>query len=104
MTFFFSFQEVKNNIDLDHAYMLFYERDDLDYTRFIPNHKGAAPELPPIDDEIEDNFRKLCVIQWLIGRGKLGSWVGSVLYWALVSFNGSRDAAKNEIYAADEQE
>ncbi|XP_071850144.1 ubiquitin carboxyl-terminal hydrolase 32-like isoform X3 [Apostichopus japonicus] len=58
-----SVKEVKNNIDLDHAYMLFYERDDLDYTRFIPNHKGAAPELPPIDDEIEDNFRKLCVIQ-----------------------------------------
>lgn len=58
-----SVKEVKSSIDLDHAYMLFYERTDLDYSKYIPHHKGLKPDLPPIDDEIEDNFRKLCVIQ-----------------------------------------
>ncbi|XP_071945533.1 ubiquitin carboxyl-terminal hydrolase 32-like isoform X2 [Antedon mediterranea] len=58
-----SVKEVKGDIDTDHAYLLFYERKDLPYRCFIPDISGKTPDRSPIDDEIEADYKKFCVIQ-----------------------------------------
>ncbi|GFO06715.1 ubiquitin carboxyl-terminal hydrolase 32 [Plakobranchus ocellatus] len=45
------------------AYILFYEREGVDFTRFMPDTTGREPDLSEIDDEIESNFKKNCVLQ-----------------------------------------
>lgn len=52
-----------DQIDSDSAYMLFYEREGIDYERYLPNVSGKLPDMRDIDDEIESDFRKLCCLQ-----------------------------------------
>ncbi|XP_077995197.1 ubiquitin carboxyl-terminal hydrolase 32-like isoform X2 [Glandiceps talaboti] len=57
-------KEIKEElIDTDNAYMLFYERQDLDYKYFLPDTKGKEPDTTNIDDEFESDFKKVCQIQ-----------------------------------------
>ncbi|XP_022103734.1 ubiquitin carboxyl-terminal hydrolase 32-like isoform X2 [Acanthaster planci] len=58
-----SVKEVKDEIDKDNAYMLFYERHGLSYADFIPDVRGKEPDTTPIDDDIEADYRRFCVIQ-----------------------------------------
>ena len=58
----FFLQEI-SNIDTDSAYILFYERQDLDYNKFMPDVRGKEPDTMEIDDEFESDFKKMCVLQ-----------------------------------------
>lgn len=57
-------QEVQlDQIDSDSAYMLFYEREGINYEAYMPNTEGKVPDARDIDDEFESDFRKMCVLQ-----------------------------------------
>lgn len=43
--------------------MLFYEREGIDYEAYMPNTEGKVPDARDIDDEFENDFRKMCVLQ-----------------------------------------
>ena len=58
----FFWQEI-SNIDTDSAYILFYERRNLDYSKFMPDICGKEPDMMEIDDEFESDFKKMCVLQ-----------------------------------------
>ncbi|XP_071486831.1 ubiquitin carboxyl-terminal hydrolase 32-like [Diadema antillarum] len=58
-----SVKEVKEEIDMDNAYMLFYECRSMSYVQYIPDTSGKHPDMTPIEDEIEADYRKFCVIQ-----------------------------------------
>lgn len=72
---------MKEEIDMDNAYMLFYECRSMSYVQYIPDTSGKHPDMTTIEDEIEADYRKFCVIQWLVGRGKLGGVLGTGLFW-----------------------
>ena len=50
-------------VDTNSAYILFYERRNLDYERFMPDISGTEPDTADIDDEFESDFRKMCTLQ-----------------------------------------
>ena len=50
-------------IDYNSAYMLFYERRDIDYGKFMPDINGKEPDVSEIDDEFESDFKKMCTVQ-----------------------------------------
>ncbi|CAN7937582.1 unnamed protein product [Ixodes hexagonus] len=52
-----------DQIDSDSAYMLFYEREGINYEAYMPNTEGKVPDARDIDDEFENDFRKMCVLQ-----------------------------------------
>ena len=54
---------MKDEIDTDNAYMLFYERTSLNYASFVPDTQGKVADTASIDDEIEADYKKFCVIQ-----------------------------------------
>ncbi|XP_072043615.1 ubiquitin carboxyl-terminal hydrolase 32-like isoform X1 [Amphiura filiformis] len=58
-----SVKELKDEIDTDNAYMLFYERTSLNYASFVPDTQGKVADTASIDDEIEADYKKFCVIQ-----------------------------------------
>ncbi|KAK3792372.1 hypothetical protein RRG08_045916 [Elysia crispata] len=53
----------ENQLDKNSAYILFYERENVDFTRFMPDTTGREPDLAEIDDEFESDFKKMCVLQ-----------------------------------------
>ena len=62
---FVCFQEAQEDqMDTNSAYILFYERDNTDFSEFMPDLEGKQPDLSEIDDEFESDFKKACVIQW----------------------------------------
>lgn len=57
-------QEVQENqLDTNAAYILFYQRRNLDFSGFMPEITGKTPDTQEIEDEFESEFKKLCVIQ-----------------------------------------
>ncbi|XP_006811225.1 ubiquitin carboxyl-terminal hydrolase 32-like [Saccoglossus kowalevskii] len=57
-------KEIKEElIDTDNAYMLFYERQGLNYSDFLPDVSDKEPDTSSIDDEFESDFKKVCNIQ-----------------------------------------
>lgn len=66
LTGFSQFQEVKEeNIDANSAYILFYEREGIDYKQYLPNvNTSFFPDISDIEEELETEFKKLCVILW----------------------------------------
>ncbi|GFR09430.1 ubiquitin carboxyl-terminal hydrolase 32 [Trichonephila clavata] len=50
----------RDQIDTDSAYMLFYEREGMDYLQYMPDVKGKIPDTSDIDAEFETDFRKMC--------------------------------------------
>lgn len=60
----FPLQEISEDlIDTNSAYILFYERNNLDYGSFMPDVSGKDPDTADIDDEFESDFKKMCVVQ-----------------------------------------
>ncbi len=55
---------LEQQIDHNSAYMLFFERQDIDYGKFMPDINGREPDTSEIDDEFESDFKKMCVVQW----------------------------------------
>ena len=49
-------------MDTDTAYMLFYERQGLDYNKFMPDVTGREPDTSDIEDEFESDFKRMCVV------------------------------------------
>ena len=57
-------QEVQpEQIDTDSAYILFYERNKLDYGKFMPDINNKEPDIQDIDDDFESDFKKMCTLQ-----------------------------------------
>ena len=57
----FYFKEVQvDQIDTDSAYMLFYEREGINYESYLPDVQGKIPDTSDIDAEFETDFRKMC--------------------------------------------
>ena len=57
-------QEVEPSaIDTNSAYILFYERQGLTSDKYIPDVSKMKPDLSDIDDECENEIKKVCVIQ-----------------------------------------
>ncbi|XP_062601497.1 ubiquitin carboxyl-terminal hydrolase 32-like isoform X2 [Saccostrea cucullata] len=50
-------------MDCNSAYILFYERENIDFSHFMPDVEGKEPDLQEIDDEFESDLKKACVIQ-----------------------------------------
>lgn len=59
----FDFQEIAGDIDTSSAYMLFYEREGLSHSRYLPNVSGLPqPDIKDLDDDIDSDLKKLCTI------------------------------------------
>lgn len=57
-------QEISNDqVDTNSAYILFYEQQNVDFSKFMPDLEGKEPDLSEIEDEFESDFKKACVIQ-----------------------------------------
>ncbi|XP_022251040.1 ubiquitin carboxyl-terminal hydrolase 32-like [Limulus polyphemus] len=54
---------ILDQIDVNSAYILFYEREGIDYNSYLPNVEGMLPDTKDIDDEFESDFRKICCLQ-----------------------------------------
>lgn len=50
-------------MDCNSAYILFYERQKIDFSHFMPDVEGKEPDLQEIDDEFESDLKKACVLQ-----------------------------------------
>ena len=51
----------ENEIDLESAYLLFYERKGLDTLQYLPNVSGRTPQpLTQLDSEVEAEYKKQC--------------------------------------------
>lgn len=60
---FSAFQEVnESQIDLNSAYMLFYQRDGLSVDKYMPNVEGKVPYPKELDEEGEAEYKKQCVV------------------------------------------
>ena len=57
-------QEVDvETIDTNSAYILFYERRGLDCSKYMPDVNNMAPDFSDIDDECDNEIKKVCSIQ-----------------------------------------
>ena len=52
-----------NQLDTNAAYILFYQREGVDFHSLMPDITDKTPDKDEIDDEVESEFKKLCVIQ-----------------------------------------
>ncbi|XP_041349176.1 ubiquitin carboxyl-terminal hydrolase 32-like [Gigantopelta aegis] len=50
-------------LDTKSAYILFYERENIDLNKIMPDVTGKEPDMTEIDDEFESDFKKNCVLQ-----------------------------------------
>ncbi|XP_060562624.1 ubiquitin carboxyl-terminal hydrolase 32-like [Ruditapes philippinarum] len=53
----------ESHLDTNAAYILFYQRKDIDVSSFMPEITNKDPDTQEIDDEFESDFKRLCVIQ-----------------------------------------
>ena len=58
-------QEISEELlDKRSAYILFYEREGVEFSHFMPDTTGCEPDLAEIEDEFESDLKKMCVISW----------------------------------------
>lgn len=53
----------QDQVDINAAYILFYERQNLNSSVFMPDTCNKEPVTMEVDDEFEKDFKKFCVIQ-----------------------------------------
>ncbi|KAH9503862.1 Ubiquitin carboxyl-terminal hydrolase 32 [Bulinus truncatus] len=53
----------EHQLDKNSAYILFYEREGVDFSHFMPDTTGREPDMSEIDDEFESDFKKMCLLQ-----------------------------------------
>jgi len=57
-------QEVpEDQVNADSAYILFYERQGLNRSQYMPDVTGKEPQSTDDDGEFDTDFKKYCVIQ-----------------------------------------
>ena len=57
-------QEVsEEQVDVNSAYILFYERQILDSGKYMPDIADKEPVTVDVDDEFEKDFKKFCIVQ-----------------------------------------
>lgn len=62
--FRFPFQEVDPSvIEKESPYLLFFERDGINVSDYLPDVKNANLDISSDDDEFETDVKKYCVIQ-----------------------------------------
>ncbi|XP_068211640.1 ubiquitin carboxyl-terminal hydrolase 32 isoform X1 [Palaemon carinicauda] len=52
----------ESQIDLNSAYMLFYQREGLSVDKYLPSVEGKVPYPSELDEESEAEYKKQCVI------------------------------------------
>lgn len=52
----------ESQIDLNSAYMLFYQRDGLSEDKYMPKVEGKVPYPKELDEEGEAEYKKQCII------------------------------------------
>ena len=52
-----------DHLDNKSAYILFYEREGVEFSDFMPDTTGREPDMAEIDDEFESDLKKMCVLQ-----------------------------------------
>lgn len=63
-TLYDDFQETtEQRVQKESPYLLFYERVGMDYKKFQPDVKDRTPESSNDEDEIDNEFKKACVLQ-----------------------------------------
>lgn len=62
---FLPFQEVHSEeIDTDSAYILFYEKQGVNYSKFLPKIDGKKmADTSSMDEDFESDYKKYCVLQ-----------------------------------------
>jgi len=53
----------EEQVDINSAYILFYERQNLDTSVYMPDVGDKEPVTVEVDDEFEKDFKKFCIIQ-----------------------------------------
>ncbi|XP_059179325.1 ubiquitin carboxyl-terminal hydrolase 32-like isoform X2 [Physella acuta] len=53
----------EHQLDKNSAYILFYQRENVDFSPFMPDTTGREPDTSEIDDEFESDFKKMCILQ-----------------------------------------
>ena len=53
----------ETQLDTNAAYILFYQREGVDFNSLMPDISDKTPDKDEIDDEVESEYKKLCVIQ-----------------------------------------
>ncbi|XP_005089176.1 ubiquitin carboxyl-terminal hydrolase 32 [Aplysia californica] len=53
----------EQQLDKKSAYILFYEREGVEFSQFMPDTTGCEPDLAEIDDEFESDLKRMCVLQ-----------------------------------------
>lgn len=58
-------QEVHSEeIDTDSAYILFYEKQGVNYSKFLPKIDGKKmADTSSMDEDFESDYKKYCVLQ-----------------------------------------
>lgn len=52
----------ESQIDLNSAYMLFYQREGLSVEKYMPNVEGKVPFPKELDEESEAEYKKQCTL------------------------------------------
>lgn len=62
---FLPLQEVHSEeIDTDSAYILFYEKQGVNYSNFLPKIDGKKmADTSSMDEDFESDYKKYCVLQ-----------------------------------------
>ena len=53
----------EGDIERNSAYMLFYERSELEHSSYQPDIRGKTCDTDEIDDECEADLKKSCTLQ-----------------------------------------
>jgi len=53
----------EDQVDVNSAYILFYERQSLDASVFMPDVGDKEPVTVDGDDEFDKDFKKFCIVQ-----------------------------------------
>ena len=57
-------QEVpEESLDINSAYILFYERRNIDLCTFLPDLTNTVLDISEIEDDIESKYKRFCVVQ-----------------------------------------
>ncbi|KAL0267099.1 UNVERIFIED_CONTAM: hypothetical protein PYX00_009454 [Menopon gallinae] len=56
-------QVSQSQMDLTSAYMLFYEREGLCHSQYMPSIVGKLPDSGEIDEDVESDLKKMCSLQ-----------------------------------------
>jgi len=61
-----SLQVAPDAMGVETAYTLFYQRQGIDFSDYMPNIEGRTPvNTDSMDDDFNSEYKKYCVIQWL---------------------------------------